>query len=364
MNDLQNLLDEKFQDPGCAGATMAFWDGHRIHTAVAGVLNTETRQPVMPGSAFQIGSITKVLTATIALQLVEEGRLELDTPIRTYLPEFRVLDPETSATLTLRHLLTHTSGLHGDFFNDTGFGDDHLARYVDRCACLPQVRAPSAGFSYSNSGYTIIGRLIELASGKRWDDVLKERLFSPLGMKTAQTRPENLVGKSVAIGHATSGDQLLPVENAYGMLSLGPAGSTPTMSASDLLTFLRLHLDGGVTRDGARLLSCESVREMQTPRVSMPLWGEGEVTAQGIGWQISDWVGGRCVGHSGTTLGQNAFALVHPEKNMAVVLLINGGAPGAPRRLMRDLFTETFCRMCEVEMPVVAEALPEPLQGN
>lgn len=364
MNEVEQVLEKAFEGSGCAGATLALWDGQEVHTAAVGKLNVETGHDVTPGSAFQIGSVTKVFTATLALQLVEEKKLGLDRPVRAVLPRFRVLDPEVSATLTLRQLLTHTSGLDGDFFTDTGFGDDHLARYVDRCACLPQVRPLGAGFSYCNSGYTIIGRLIEVASGKRWDDLLKERLFAPLDMKTAETRPENLVGKAVAIGHAASKDGLAPVENAYGIMSMGPAGSTPTMSAGDLLTFLRLHLDGGVTRDGARLVSSDTVREMQVSRVSMPPWGEGEVTGQGFGWQLSDWPGGRCVGHSGATLGQNAFALMHPETGIAVVLLINGGAAGAPRALMRAVFTETFCKMCGVELPVVAGALTEPLQGN
>ena len=102
--------------------------------------------------------------------------------MRTYLPEFAVADPEVSAAVTLRHLLSHTSGIDGDNFADFGRGDDCLERYVESCASLEQTHPLGATMSYCNTGFSILGRVIEVVTGKVWDAVMRERLFEPLGL--------------------------------------------------------------------------------------------------------------------------------------------------------------------------------------
>ena len=109
--------------------------------------------PVPADALFLPGSIGKLYTATLVMMLVDEGKLDLDTPIRHYLPDFEVRDAHARDTVTARHLLTHTSGFDGDHFTDTGRGDDALARYVAGCADLPQIVDPGRIWSYSNSGY-------------------------------------------------------------------------------------------------------------------------------------------------------------------------------------------------------------------
>ena len=121
--------------------------------------------PVPTDALFLPGSIGKVYTATLVMMLADEGKLDLDTPIRHYLPDFEVHDAHARDTVTVRHLLTHTSGFDGDLFIDTGRGDDALARYVAGCADLPQIVDPGRIWSYSNSGYAILGRLVEVLSG-------------------------------------------------------------------------------------------------------------------------------------------------------------------------------------------------------
>src|SRR4051794_22657991 len=151
---------------GVPGATLAILEGDEVAEAAYGVLNIRTGVEATPDSLFQIGSITKVWTATLVMQLVDEGLLNLDEPVVTYLPEFKVADPEVTRAVTTRHLLAHTSGIDGDLFLDTGRGDDAVAKYVEACAGLGQNHPLGATMSYCNSGYIVLGRLIEALRGK------------------------------------------------------------------------------------------------------------------------------------------------------------------------------------------------------
>ena len=177
---LADLLEEGIARSKSPGASFAMFHDGQLHAAAAGILSVETGQRTTVNSMYQIGSITKVFTATLVLQLVEEGRLDLDKPIIEYLPDFMCADRAARARITTRHLLSHTSGLDGDFITDTGFGEDALRRYVDRCALLPQLHEPGNGFSYCNSGYVIAGRIVEVLRGRSWDHEFSSRILAPL----------------------------------------------------------------------------------------------------------------------------------------------------------------------------------------
>ncbi len=161
---LQDRLDVLREQHGVPAASVAVLQGEAIDAAASGILNLATGVEATADSLFQIGSITKVWTATLVMQLVDEGRIDLDEPVRRYLPNFRVADDGVSEAVTIRHLLTHTSGIDGDHFADTGRGDDALQRYVETCAELPQVHPPGATMSYCNTGYTVLGRMLEVVS--------------------------------------------------------------------------------------------------------------------------------------------------------------------------------------------------------
>lgn len=145
---LSELADE-YDVPGVSVAVLVDGD---VTTAAAGVLNRETGVEATTDSLFQIGSITKTYTAALVMRFVERGQLDLDVPVQTYLPEFTVTDDLASRTVTLRHLLTHSSGIDGDHFLDTGRGDDVLEKYVASCAQLAQQFPVGATMSYCNAG--------------------------------------------------------------------------------------------------------------------------------------------------------------------------------------------------------------------
>ena len=338
---------------GVVGASLAVQHGAETAVAATGVLNLRTGQEATPDSLFQIGSVTKVWTATLVLQLVDDGLLDLDLPITTYLPDFRVADETVSATVTTRQLLAHTSGIDGDLFLDTGRGDDALERYVAGMAPLTQVHPQGACMSYCNSGYSLLGRLVEVLREQTWDAVLDERLFTPLGLDTAGTLPEQALLYGAAAGHVQlPGEQTPVVTPQWGIFrSCGPAGLIHS-TARDQLAFAAMHLAGGVLPDGSRVLSAASAAQMREPQVELvdpytlgSHWG--------LGWILMSWDGRPVFGHDGATLGQAGFLRVLPDTDLAVCLLVNGG--GHPRELFQDLFEEIFSERAGVHLPAPLE---------
>ena len=337
---------------GVPGANLAILAGGEITEAAYGVLNQRTGVEVTTDSLFQIGSITKVWTATLAMQLVDEGKLDLDEPIITYLPDFKVADPDVTKTVTTRHLLTHTSGIDGDFFLDAGRGDDCVEKYVAACADLKQNHPLGATMSYCNSGYTILGRLIEVLRGQSWDQVLREKLFAPLELTSAGTLPEEALLHRAAVGHVTPPKGEMHVAPMWGIFrTAGPAGlihATP----KEALAFAQLHLADGVTPNGTRILSEQSARAMREPQVEVP----DKLTLGshwGLGWILMSWDGREVYGHDGGTIGQSAFMRIVPDAGVAICLLTNGGHT---QELFRDLFGEILGELTGIQLP----KRPEP----
>ena len=350
------LLAEKH---GVPGASLAILDDGEVAEAAYGVLNIRTGVEATTDSLFQIGSITKVWTATLVMQLVDEGLLDLDAPVVTYLPDFRVADADVTRAVTTRHLLAHTSGIDGDLFLDTGRGDDCVEKYVRAMADLGQNHPLGATMSYCNSGYIVLGRLIEVLRGQSWDAVLRQRLFVPLGLKTAGTLPEEALLHSAAAGHITPPGGELQVTPMWGIYrSCGPAGLIHA-TAAETLAFASLHLADGVAPDGTRVLSAESARLMREPQVDVPdRWTLG--SQWGLGWILMEWSGRPVYGHDGATLGQGAFMRIVPDAGVAVCLLANGGHA---RDLFVDLFNEILGELASVEMPARLEPPATPVSS-
>ncbi|MFR0357364.1 serine hydrolase [Streptomyces sediminimaris] len=312
-----------------------------------GVLNKETGVPATTDSLFQIGSVSKVWTATLVMQLVEEGLLDLDAPLVTVLPELVLSDPETTKAVTMRHLLTHTSGIDGDVFTDTGRGDDCLEAYVAGLADVPQNHPLGATWSYCNSGYSLMGRVVEKLTGVTWDRAMRDRVFAPLGLRRTVTLPEEALLHRAAVGHEAP-DGGSPQRAPVWCLprSLGPAGLI-TSTAADVLAFARAHLSGGRTADGGRVLSESGARDMAARHAELPdPYTLGD--SWGLGWSRFTWDGRLVLGHDGNTIGQSAFLRLLPAEGLAVTLLTNGGNA---RDLYEDLFEEIFAELAGLAMP-------------
>ena len=344
LNDLQKYTDYLLEKHQIPAISIAILRGEKLHEAASGCLNIDTGVEATKESIFQIGSIAKVFTASLVMQLVDEGRVELDKPVMTYIRDFQVADAEATKSITVRQLLTHTSGIMGDFFpKDSYSGGNPIARYVDRCNLLPQIHAPGELYSYSNSAYGIVGRLIEVMLGMSWFEAIEERIFKPLEMKHSVVSPEKILHYRAAAGHVLNNSESettwkLP-SISHLTMGLAPAGSTLTMSAADLIKFAKAHLNEGLTRSGDVWLSPGSIREMQTEQVRLPAASNiyDKYTCLGWGKSLVKSSGATIIGHSGATEGYGAILQLIPSENLAYAILVNGSKRGVLDAIQSEL---------------------------
>jgi len=282
-----------------------------------GVTSVRHPVPVDEKTLFQIGSTTKTFTATAVMRLVEDGKLVLDEPIRTYLPDFTMRDSEVTTRLTMHHLLTHTGGWDGDFFPDTGNGDDALARYVKLMADLPQVTPLGSIFSYNNAAFSLAGRVIEAVTGKTYEASLNDLVLAPLGLKHSFLFPTDVMTHSFAVGHMTIADKTIVLRPWQLTRACGPAGGI-SASMIDQLRYARFHMGDGTTEDGARILTPESIAMMQTPGSAG--WLDIKI---GLAWMTHDIGGLRRVFHGGETYGQVSAFTMTPVRQFGLALATN-----------------------------------------
>ena len=339
---LRTMLDELTRQYGVPGAAIAVWAGGELKEAAAGVCNIETKVPVTADTLFQIGSITKLYTTALCLQLVEEGKLDLDKPVRDVIPDFAVADEEVAAQVTLRHLLNHTSGIDGDFFKDAGRGEDRIEKYVRLLKDVKQIHPLGQMFSYCNAGFVVAGRMIELATGKTWDKAVRERIAKPLGTPSFSTLPEQAMRHQTAIGHVGQPGALAVTPIAYLAQSNAPAGSMPMARASDVIAFARMMMNDGVAANGTPVLAADSVHQMHLRTVTCP--PQMNIDAIGLGSFLWDWNGDghyEVFGHDGSTIGQAAWLRYHTESETAVALLTNGGnGKGLADEMLAAIFSD------------------------
>jgi CubicO group peptidase (beta-lactamase class C family) len=310
---------ERHKVPGVAlGITC---DG-REFTRGFGFTSISHPLPVDENTLFQIGSTTKTFTATAVMRLVEQGKLSLDLPVRNYLADFSMQDPAVTAELTMRHLLTHVGGWDGDYFEDTGNGDDALDRYVKLLPDLPQLTRLGTVFSYNNSAFAIAGRVIEVVTGRTCENALKELVLKPLGLNQSYFFPTDVMLHAFAVGHGVNEGQNF-VRRPWQLIRASAAMGGIAASMKDQLRYARFHLGDGTAEDGTRVLSRESMRRMQTP-------GDlGELDFKlGLAWQIQDIDGIRHVSHGGGTFGQISLFTMTPQRNFALALTTNSNSGG------------------------------------
>jgi CubicO group peptidase (beta-lactamase class C family) len=296
---------EELGVPGVAVGVLR--DGDERYAAF-GVTSVENPLEVTPDTRFQIGSITKTVVGTVVLTLVDQGALDLDRPVRAYLPELRLADPDATERATLRHLLAHTGGWAGDYFDDTGWGDDAAARYVERMAGLAQLTPVGELWSYNNAGFVLAGRVIETVTGKRFEDVVQELVFDPLELTSSSFWPWEVMTYRFAVGHQGDAPEVArpwPVGRSAHAAG-GIVSTTP-----DLLRYARLHLDPP-----------PMLAAMQEPQAATAEEGEWV----GLTWYGEDRFG--TIRHGGGTLGQLSLLVLQPGTGFAMAVLTNHSPNG------------------------------------
>jgi CubicO group peptidase (beta-lactamase class C family) len=316
--ELQAAVDAARREHNVPGVSAAFYADGTVTLAASGLNNVTTGVETTPDTLMHIGSITKVINATLLLQLIDDGKVELDRAVIDYLPEFRVRDAAATKTITVEMLVNHTSGIDGDLLPDAGHDRETIANTIARFSELGQVHAPGRGRSYCNPGTVIAGYLCQRITGRPWYDLIRERIFEPLGLNRATVLPEDALLHRASVGHFLNREtgELKRTSHAFLPLGYAPAGSTAMLSAGDLLTFARTQMADGLVPAGARVLSAESAVRMR--RRSAPQSGP-EAFDSGLGWRLS----GEFVCHGGGGPGIVSFLIAHPASQTAAVVLTN-----------------------------------------
>ena len=314
-----------------AVAVTAVRDGQIIHAGGIGAADLSSGREAGADTSWPIASITKSFTAVLAMQLVEEGLLDLDAPVSDYLADLLVVDETTTARLSMRRLLTHTSGLgrtgHQDRTREEAVNPFPTREALVAALHTARLQAPVGGrFSYSNESFVVAGRVIETLRAKPLEACLEEHIFSPLGMSRTVARfsqwradaDRAVLYAGSAIGPYGSGTRhgeyevVELVTDYQTFLSTGGIAST----ANDLARYQLASMD----RDGGALgLSANSLHHMQS---TQHLFGDSG-WGYGLGYWVMPMQGGRVVGHSGGLPGVSTYSMMLPDEGTGVVVLTN-----------------------------------------
>jgi CubicO group peptidase (beta-lactamase class C family) len=296
------------------------------HYAYDGVTSVRDPLPVDEDTLFQFGSTGKTYTATAMMRLVERGDIELDKPVREYLPEFELADEEAAHTVTILNLLNHTAGWEGDLSDNTGEGDDALERYVSLMRNLRQVYPPGAAVSYNNASLSVAGRILERITGTTYEQAVKDLVLEPLGLQDTLFFMTEIMMRRFAVGHSREDDGTIKPAKVWAMPRGGAPAGGMSATARDQIAWARFHLGDGTAPDGTRLLSAETIGQMQQPTVSVPGSAIGDHI--GISWLLRDIGDTRLVAHGGTTVGQYSEFVMAPSQQFAVIAMTNCGPNG------------------------------------
>lgn len=341
---------QAMKSTGVPGVSVGVLHNGETQTGGFGVTNADHPLPVTDETLHQIGSITKTFTGTLALRLVENGKLDLDATVRTYLPDFKVADEQASAQATVRHLMTHTGGWVGDLFDDTGTGDDALPKYIAKMADLEQLAPIGTVWSYNNTGFAVLGRIVEVVTEKRYVDVLREMLLEPLGLQATHFDTDTVITQRFAVGHRVTpmGAEVIPSWTLPGYVR--PMGGI-ICSVKDLLRYARFHLGDGTSEGGDRLLTQESLAQMHAPHATV--WGKAH---WGLTWSVDETASVRRISHGGGTAGQICLLTLVPECDFAVAVLSNADRGSV---LTRDVTERALKEVLDVEIE-----RPKPIEST
>jgi CubicO group peptidase (beta-lactamase class C family) len=308
------------------GVAIGIVDTGTITTRGLGVTNVEQPLDVTEHTVFPIASISKTFAATAMMRLVEQGKVDLEAPVRRYIPAFKVRDAQVSREATVWNLLTHSGGWEGQISGPER-GEDTLRNFVatvmaDNMQIAPfdsaQGKPPAAAaWSYNNAGYSVAGHLIEAVTKTSINRAMRDLIFTPLGLAHAGTTPGDFIVNRFAAGHAQRNGVpalMRPYTHATSVTSGGIG-----VCIDDLMSYAKFHLGDGTNARGERILTRASLEMMQTPQLEK----QSTDDAIGLGWHIRRVGGVRVAGQGGTAGGHILVLSIVPERNFAIGILTN-----------------------------------------
>ncbi|MBV9926320.1 MAG: serine hydrolase [Acidobacteria bacterium] len=331
---VEKAVEEKRQALGIPGLSLVIVKDDRvIYMNGFGYKDFEKKVPVTPDTLFAIGSSSKAFTAMLVAMAADEGKLSLDDAPKKFLPYFRLQDPDADARITLRDLLSHSSGLNR---TDLPWVSGVLNREeVIRVAAQAKPTAKlREKFQYQNVMYAAAGEIVGRAENSTWEKLVSRRIFKPLGMNSSDTSvPEMEKARDFSYGYvyeeATKETRRVPMRD---FPAVAPAGAINS-SARDMAQWLRLMLGGGVF-EGKRLVSEQSFAELLKPQMKIA----GNVD-YGLGWFLREWKGHKVAEHGGNIDGFNAHVALMPDQHLGFVMLTNVSASPLPASTMNVVWS-------------------------
>lgn len=291
-----------------------------------GMADVESATPATPQTLYRLGSVTKLFTATAVMQLRDRGLLRLDDPVRRHLPWFSVeSDFAGEPEITIRHLLTHTSGLprEGAFPYWTTHSFPDRAALIERLPSQRAVYPPGTRYKYSNLGMALLGEVVAAVSGELYDEYLERHVFAPLGMDGTSVRPDAGERDRLATAYfrydGEEEGESREVFEYYDTGALAPAANIVS-SVDDLARFAALQFADGTAAEGAQVLRASTLREMHRPHWIRDGWR----SAIGLGFRVARADDGEIlVSHGGWVGGNRSHLLLRPADEIAVIVLTN-----------------------------------------
>jgi CubicO group peptidase (beta-lactamase class C family) len=328
-----------FEVPGVALAIVK--DGRVVLAKGYGVRKLGEPAPVDADTLFGIASNSKAFTAAALAMLVDEGKVDWDDPVIKYLPAFRINDPFVSSQLTVRDLLCHRTGLGlgaGDllFWPDTDLSRDQV---VAAARGLRPTSSLRSKYAYNNLAFVVAGQLVPAVTGKSWDEFIRERIFTPLGMTSSSITSAGFKpGVNFAVPHSRGWrleGELKPI--AWTPDDTWAAAAGIKSSANDLTKWVIAQLDDGKLADGRRLFSKRTHDEMWSPQTIVPIrdWPAALASTRpnfatyGLGWGLRDYRGHKVVSHGGALTGMVSIVFLVPDEKLGIAVLTNQEETGA-----------------------------------
>ena len=312
------LAEAKMREYRIPGVALGIIENGVATTIGLGITNVEDSLAVNAHTVFPIASISKTFAATAIMRLVEQGKVDLQAPVRRYLPEFRVRDESVGRDVTVWHLLTHSSGWEGQLSGPER-GDETMKAFV--ATAMPdvmQLAPPGAAWSYNNAGFSVAGRLIEAVTGTSINRAMRDLVFTPLGLAHAGTTAGDFIVNRFAAGHTNRGEEAPSLQRPFSPSTSVTAGGVG-LCIADLMTYAKFHLGDGAAASGTRVLTRASLVAMQSPQLRK----QGTADDIGLAWHLRTVGPLKVAAHGGTLAGHILLLEIAPERNFAIAILTN-----------------------------------------
>lgn len=326
-DQLQPQIERVIAQEHIPGLAIAIVESNRVvyaHGFGMMALN-RTGDAVSPRTLFHLASVTKPFVATAIMKLVEQGAIDLDSPVVKYLPYFRLAD-ERYATITVRQMVTHSSGMPDveDYeWDKPQYDDGALERYVRSLGKQKLLFAPGSRFGYSNMAYDVLGDLIAKVSGKSFEAYVQQRILTPLGMTGSTLLIKEADPRNLASGHEMNPGGEVVVSKVAPYNRIHSPSSNLLSSVNDMARWAMANLNRGEL-DGKRILKDSSYTLMWTPAfVDATRTNWRYKRGDGISWALGDYQGHPVVSHAGGDTGFVADLVIMPDKGIAVVWMMN-----------------------------------------